>query len=43
MKSLIVDNMLKEIDDEYRNTLINFAKYKLVIKLELQIVKALFI
>ena len=24
------DAMLKEIDEEYRNTLINFAKYKLV-------------
>lgn len=24
------DNMLKEIDDEYRNTLINFAKYHLI-------------
>ena len=24
------DNMLKEIDDEYRTTLINFAKYKIV-------------
>ena len=24
------DNMLKEIDEEYRTTLINFAKYKLV-------------
>ena len=24
------DKMLKEIDDEYRTTLINFAKYKLV-------------
>lgn len=22
--------MLKEVDDEYRNTLINFTKYKLV-------------
>lgn len=26
----IFDNMLKEIDEEYRTTLINFAKYKLV-------------
>ena len=25
------DTMLKEIDEEYRTTLINFAKYKLVI------------
>ncbi len=25
-----VDSMLKEIDEEYRTTLINFAKYKLV-------------
>ena len=24
------DNMLKEIDDEYRTTLINFAKYHLI-------------
>ena len=24
------DNMLKDIDEEYRTTLINFAKYKLV-------------
>lgn len=24
------DKMLKEVDEEYRNTLINFAKYKLV-------------
>ena len=24
------DTMLKEVDEEYRNTLINFAKYKLV-------------
>ena len=24
------DKMLKEVDDEYRNTLINFTKYKLV-------------
>lgn len=24
------DSMLKDIDDEYRNTLINFGKYKLV-------------
>ena len=24
------DAMLKEVDEEYRNTLINFAKYKLV-------------
>lgn len=24
------DSMLKEIDEEYRTTLINFAKYKLV-------------
>lgn len=24
------DNMLKEIDDEYRTTLINFAKYPLI-------------
>ena len=24
------DTMLKEIDEEYRTTLINFAKYKLV-------------
>ena len=24
------DAMLKEIDEEYRNTLINFAKYKIV-------------
>ena len=24
------DSMLKEVDDEYRTTLINFAKYKLV-------------
>ncbi len=24
------DNMLKEVDEEYRTTLINFAKYKLV-------------
>ncbi len=24
------DNMLKEIDDEYRTTIINFGKYKLV-------------
>ena len=24
------DNMLKEIDDEYRSTLINFAKYHLI-------------
>lgn len=24
------DSMLKEVDEEYRNTLINFAKYKLV-------------
>ena len=24
------DNMLKDIDGEYRNTLINFGKYKLV-------------
>lgn len=26
----IFDKMLKEVDEEYRNTLINFAKYKLV-------------
>ena len=25
------DNMLKDIDEEYRTTLINFGKYKLVI------------
>lgn len=25
------DNILKDIDEEYRTTLINFAKYKLVI------------
>ena len=25
-----VDNMLKDIDEEYRTTLINFGKYKLV-------------
>ena len=25
------DNMLKEIDEEYRTTLINFAKYRLVV------------
>ena len=25
------DNMLKEIDEEYRTTLINFAKYRLII------------
>ena len=25
-----IDNMLKDIDKEYRTTLINFAKYKLV-------------
>ena len=25
------DTMLKEVDEEYRTTLINFAKYKLVI------------
>ena len=24
------DTMLKEVDEEYRTTLINFAKYKLV-------------
>ena len=24
------DNMLKEVDEEYRTILINFAKYKLV-------------
>ena len=24
------DTMLKEVDEEYRNTLINFAKYKMV-------------
>lgn len=24
------DNMLKEIDEEYRTTLINFAKYRLI-------------
>ncbi len=24
------DNMLKKLDDEYRTTLINFAKYKLI-------------
>ncbi len=24
------DNMLKEVDEEYRTTLINFGKYKLV-------------
>ena len=26
----IFDTMLKEVDEEYRTTLINFAKYKLV-------------
>ena len=26
----IFDNMLKEIDEEYRTTLINFAKYHLI-------------
>ena len=26
----IFDKMLKEVDEEYRNTLINFGKYKLV-------------
>ena len=26
----IFDKMLKEVDEEYRNTLINFAKYKFV-------------
>ena len=25
-----VDNMLKDIDEEYRTTIINFGKYKLV-------------
>lgn len=25
------DTMLKEVDDEYRTTLINFAKYQLVL------------
>ena len=27
----IFDTILKELDEEYRSTLINFAKYKLVI------------
>ena len=29
------DTMLREIDEEYRTTLINFAKYKLVMYLSL--------
>ena len=28
----IFDNMLKEIDEEYRTTLINFAKYHLIMQ-----------
>ena len=33
------DNMLKDIDEEYRTTLINFAKYKLVMLVMLVMAK----
>ena len=30
LRNINFDNRLKEVDEEYRSTIINFAKYKLV-------------